>query len=101
MRKASLGDIPQLVLLMTDFYADSPFTLNQERAAEAFTALLSDERLGRVWFMQTDGQDAGYVVVTFCFSMEYGGLNAIVDDLFVRPAFRGAGLATAALLHVK
>jgi GNAT superfamily N-acetyltransferase len=86
---------------MTEFYADSPFTLNRERAAEAFTALLSDERLGRVWFIQAQGQDVGYVVVTFCFGMEYGGLNAIVDDWFVRPAFRGAGLGTGALEHVK
>jgi hypothetical protein len=37
------------------------------------------------------------VIITFCFSMEYGGVIAFVDDLFVRPPFRRAGLATAAL----
>ena len=29
--------------------------------------------------------------------MEYGGVDAFVDDLYVQPAFRGAGLGTAAL----
>ena len=39
----------------------------------------------------------GYVVVTFVYGMEYGGLMAFVDDFFVRPAFRNSGLGTAAL----
>jgi GNAT superfamily N-acetyltransferase len=86
---------------MTEFYADSPFTLKQERAIEAFTALLSDERLGRVWFIQADGQDVGYVVVTFCHSMTYGGLSATVDDFFIQPAFRGTGLGKAAMAEVR
>jgi hypothetical protein len=33
--------------------------------------------------------------------MEYGGVIAFVDDLFVRPPFRRAGLATAALAQVR
>ena len=101
MRKASPDDVQQLVAMMNEFYTDSPYTLNQRRAAEAFAALLADERLGHVWFIQADSQDVGYVVVTLCFSMEYGGPNALVDDLFVRPAFRGAGLGTAALTEVR
>jgi hypothetical protein len=40
MRKASPDDIQQLVMMMTEFYAESPYTLNQQRATEAFTALL-------------------------------------------------------------
>ena len=101
MRKASPDDIQQLVMMMTEFYAESPYTLNQQRATEAFTALLADDRLGHVWFIQSDSQDIGYVVVTLCYSMEYGGLSAFVDDLFVRPAFRGAGLGTGALAEVR
>ena len=33
--------------------------------------------------------------------MEYGGLTAVVDDFYVRPAFRGAGAGTAALAEVR
>jgi GNAT superfamily N-acetyltransferase len=43
---------------------------------------------------------AGHVVVTFVFAMEYGGVTAVVDDLYVRPACRGAGLGSAALAEV-
>jgi GNAT superfamily N-acetyltransferase len=97
MRKAAPGDLQQLVALMTEFYAASPYTLNPRRAAEAFTRLLAEDRLGQVWFIQAGSNDVGYVVVTLSYSMEYGGPSAIVDDLFIQPAFRGAGLGKAAL----
>ena len=101
MRKASPEDVQKLVTMMTEFYAESAYTLHRRRATEAFSGLLADNRLGQVWFIQADSQDVGYVVVTLCYSMEYGGPNAFVEDLFVRSAFRGAGLATAALAEVR
>jgi ribosomal protein S18 acetylase RimI-like enzyme len=42
-------------------------------------------------------EPAGYVVLTVGFRMEYGGLDAFVDDLFVRPDFRRKGFGRAAL----
>jgi GNAT superfamily N-acetyltransferase len=101
MRKASLADIAQLVAMMTEFYSDSPYTLNPRRATEAFGSLLADERLGNVWFIQANSRDVGYVVLTYCFTMTYGGLSAVVDDFFIRPAFRGAGLGKAAMAEVR
>jgi GNAT superfamily N-acetyltransferase len=101
IRKASLDDVQQLVVLMAEFYAEGAYPLNRPHAAEAFATLLADKRLGHVWFIQADSQAVGHVVVTFCFSMEYGGLVAFVDDLFVQRAFRRAGLGTAALTEVR
>jgi len=100
IRKASPDDVQQLVALMAEFYAEGGYPLNRRHATEAFAALLADDRLGVVWFIQADSRDVGHVVVTLCFSMEYGGLIAFVDDLFVQQAFRRAGLATAALAEV-
>ena len=41
------------------------------------------------------------MVVTLCYSMTYGGLSGIVDDFFIRPAFRRAGLGKAAMAEVR
>ena len=101
MRRASLNDIPQLVTMMTEFYSGSPYTLNARRATDAFAGLLEDERRGLVWFIQSNGKDVGYVVVALCHSMTFGGITAIVDDFFVRPAYRGAGLGKAAMQEVR
>ena len=101
MRKASPDDVQRLVALMAEFYTEGGYPLNHERATEAFAALLADERLGHAWFIQAGTRDVGHVVVTLCFSMEYGGFIAFVDDLFVQRAFRRAGLGRAALEGVK
>ena len=101
MRKALPRDVERLVALMAEFYSEAAYPLKHRRAAEAFAALLADERLGHVWLIQADSQDVGHVVVTLCFSMEYGGIIAFVDDLFVQKEFRDAGLATEALTGVR
>jgi ribosomal protein S18 acetylase RimI-like enzyme len=97
MRPASSSDLDDLVTLMAEFYAESGYPLNRQRAAEAFRPLLAPGPLGRVWLLDVEGQLAGYLVVTLGYSMEYGGVDAFIDDLFVRPAFRHAGLGTAAV----
>jgi GNAT superfamily N-acetyltransferase len=100
LRRAGPEDLQQLIALMAEFYSDSPYTLNPRRAAEAFAPLLADDRWGYVWFILGDSQDVGYVVITLGYSMEYGGPSAVVDDFFIKPAFRGNGLGKAALAEV-
>ncbi len=51
----------------------------------------------RGWLLEFESQVVGYVVLTFGFSLEYGGLDAYVDELFVKPEFRGCGFASQAL----
>ena len=101
IRKALSDDIQQLVALMAEFYAEGGYPLNRQRATEAFAALLADARLGHLWFIQANSRDVGHVVMTLCFSMEYGGLVAFVDDLFIQAPFRRAGLGTTALTEVR
>jgi GNAT superfamily N-acetyltransferase len=97
VREAVVGDVRTLVELMVEFYEESDYVLDRARADAAFTALLSDPRLGRVWLIEPAAAAVGYVVVTFVYGMEYGGLMAFVDDFFVRPTFRNAGLGTTVL----
>jgi GNAT superfamily N-acetyltransferase len=62
---------------------------------------LADERLGHVWLIQAHSKDVGDLVATFCYSMNYGGLIAVIDDFFVQRPFRGAGLGNAAMDEVR
>ena len=42
--------------------------------------------------------EAGYVILTVCFSMEFGSFDGHIDDLYVRPAARRKGFGRD-LLH--
>lgn len=86
---------------MSEFYAEAGYELDYALAERAFAAILSDERLGFVWLIDEETKEVGYIVLTFKFGMEYGGLIACVDDLFVAAQSRNKGLNTAAMIKVR
>ena len=60
-------------------------------------ALLGDARLGRTWFIETAGSTCGYLTLCYGYSLELGGRDGYVDELYIREAWRGRGLGTRAL----
>lgn len=101
IRQASVHDLANLVELMHEFYAEAGYSLNPDHAGAAFLPLLAPGQLGQVWLAELDGQLAGHLVLTFCYSMEYGGRSAFVDDLFVRPTLRNRGVGRALVGHAR
>jgi GNAT superfamily N-acetyltransferase len=101
MRRASLQDVPLLVGLMAEFYAEAGYDLDHAHGTGAFTAILADKSLGYVWIIEADDESVGHIVVTLRYAMEYGGLVACLDDLYVKPQWRNRGLSTAALVEVR
>ena len=97
IRTAKPADLELLTDLMAEFYAESNTPFDRTQSAAALSELLGDTSLGQIWLLQDDGQEVGYVVLTVGFSMEYGGKDAFVDDLFLRKGSRGRGLGRAAL----
>jgi GNAT superfamily N-acetyltransferase len=95
--RASSVDIPALVGLMREFYGEAGHALDDDWAALSFSALLGDPARGMAWIVKVDGVPAGHAVLTFRHSMEFGGPDAFVDDLFVRPGHRRRGLGRALL----
>jgi GNAT superfamily N-acetyltransferase len=82
---------------MEEYYAEAGLSMEREEAAASFSRLLREPARGVVWMIEADGGPAGYAVLTLGFSVEYGGLDAFVDDLFVRREHRRQGRARAAL----
>ncbi len=101
MRRAEIADIPELLDLMSEFYAEAGYQLDRAHAARAFADVIGDERLGYIWLLTSDRQDVGHAVIVLRYAMEYGGMIACLDDLYVRSAFRGRGIAGAALGEIR
>lgn len=66
----------------------------------AVVALISDERLGRIWIARCDGRAVAYLAVCFGYSIEFGGRDAFVDEFFVCAEMRGRGIGRALLDEV-
>ncbi len=94
---ASLADIPLLLEMMAEFYAESDYPLDRQWAANSFATIIDRPDFGSVWLLRYRGYPAGHIVLTVRFSMEYGGLDAFIDDLFVRASYRRCGVASKGL----
>ena len=60
----------------------------------------SDQPLVKVTLAEWDGQSAGFALWFLNFSTWEGKPGIYLEDLFVRPAFRGHGIGKALLQHL-
>lgn len=101
-RAATNLDQEMLLILRQEFTAEEPFPnpLDAEINQQVLLTLLENQQFGRIWLIECDGETAGYLVLTFGFSLEYSGRNALVDELFVGKQFRGFGAGKQAINFV-
>ena len=96
---ATPESLAELLSMMKELQQDDPWSCSFDESVIAGVTeqLLRDPSLGRVWFIVMDGQNVGYIVMAFDYSLEYRGRGAWVDEFFVRRAYRGQGIGTQAL----
>ena len=71
------------------------------RQPAALAALAADEPFGRAWLIELDGGRIGYVVLSWGFSIEAGGREACLDELYLVPEVRQRGLGRRVLALVE
>jgi GNAT superfamily N-acetyltransferase len=98
-RFALISDIDALVPLMRDFCAFEHIPFDESRRRELLTQLIADTNKGALVLMEDDGVLVGYFVLGFGFSIEFGGRDALLDELYVIPGHRHRGIGSAALEH--
>ena len=74
------------------FYAHEGFAFDPQASGRMVRHLLAHPQVGAVWLAWRDGRAVGYLVVTRCYSLEFGGPFALLDEIFVLPEARGTGL---------
>ena len=89
---ADKESFPELLAMMEEFYAIDGYSFQPDRAAYNLHHFVANEDWGRVWMIMQRTDFVGYVVLTFCFSFEFGGRTAFVDELFLKPVHRNKGI---------
>jgi GNAT superfamily N-acetyltransferase len=91
VRLARREDLDRLLRCARAFHAEDGHPLPP--AGEAALAALLDVNspYGRVLVLEAEGRVAGYGVLCFGYSVEFGGRDAFVDDLYVAPPLRANG----------
>ena len=83
--------------LMNRLYTGAGGSHDRPRARRAAQWLFSHPGDGGVWLLQVEGETVGYLVVTACFSLEFGGWFGLLDELYFDERWRGQGLGARAI----
>ncbi len=96
-RPARIEDESAVVALMRDFYAEEHLVFDELITPRAVRELLAVPSLGTIVLLTHSDVVIGYMVITFGFSLEFQGRFALLDELYLVPAFRGRGWGRHAL----
>lgn len=92
VRRAAPADLERLLRLHAAFCAADGHDYSLDAARRAFLPLLESDDIGIVWIADTPAGD-GYLVVTWGWSIESGGRDALLDEVYAEP--RDAGIGSA------
>jgi len=95
IRRAGPDDLDTLIDLHEAFCDVDGHPFDRRRARSGFTPLLDDDTHGVVWIVDSP---PAYAVLTWGWSIEAGGAEAVLDELFVTE--RDGGVGSAVLQHV-
>jgi GNAT superfamily N-acetyltransferase len=91
VHRAGTDDLDLLLPLVREYCLLDRHPYDGERVRRALVPLLADDTHGLVWLIGEPPQ--GYAVVTWSYSLESGGRDGLLDELYVRERGRGRGSA--------
>lgn len=89
LHRAGPDDIDVLLPLIAEFCAADDHPYDAARLDRALPPLLDSDAYGVVWLVG-DGP-AGYAVITWSYSLESGGPDALLDEFYLRERRTGLG----------
>lgn len=93
-------DLERLLPLVRAFHAEVAIDATEEKRLSALTPLLEGSPFGGVWLLGPSRAPIGYVVICFGWSVEFGGMDGFVDELYIRESVRGRGIGTEVLINL-
>lgn len=90
-------DLERLTGLVAAFHAEREIVQDAATRAAALGPLLQGSPYGVAYLLGPRRAPVGYVIVTFGWSVAFGGMDAFIDELYIRPGVRGRGMAREVL----
>lgn len=97
IRLATFDDLPHLTPLVAAFHQEEGIVSDPKQRDRALIPLLEGSPHGAVYMIGPRNSPMGYVVFSFIWSVEFGGLEAMVDEVYLRHNVRGKGIGKSIL----
>lgn len=86
--------------MLREYYTMEGLVFDEPIIISRLEYMVANPRLGRGWIVKSGDAIAGYVAVTFAFSLEHGR-HAIMDEFYLHEAYRGQGLGRSVFSFVE
>jgi GNAT superfamily N-acetyltransferase len=83
--------------LMEKYHAEQDLPYDDAHRLAVAAPLLAGNPLGAIWLIGPARAPLGYVLVTFAWSIEAGGMVGWISEIYMRPSVRKRGIGTETL----
>lgn len=94
---ANIDDLPRLQSLVARFHSHEGIEQSEEDREAALRPLLEGSPHGAAYLIGPRQGPVGYIVVSFGYSVEMGGIDGFVDEFYIRESVRGRGMGSEVL----
>lgn len=95
--RAKKTDLEVLLPMVEAFHTLFGIKHTAESRRCALEPCLREEGPAAIWLIVQGEHVVGYLVLAFGYSLEFGGRDAFVDEVFLLPDYRGKGIGGMAL----
>ncbi len=95
--RAKQADLEVLLPMVEAFHTLFGIKHTAESRRRALEPCLREDGPAAIWKIEQMGRVVGYIVLAFGYSVEFGGRDAFVDEVFLWPEYRGKGIGGMAL----
>jgi GNAT superfamily N-acetyltransferase len=95
-------DLPELKQMIFALYREDAYgeVMSCQKIQRTVQELLWHPEKGTITVFGVGEAVVGYAIVIYCWSNEYGGNIASIDEFYVKPSWRGKGIGTSFLEYV-
>ena len=101
IKAATSRDVARLLKFIRAYYKYEGMPFDRKGIASGLAFLLKSPSTGGAWLILKDGEPVGYLVLTFAFDLEFGGRQAILNDLYISAPHRRMGIGTTVLAQIE
>lgn len=93
-------DLDRLLPLVAAFHEETGIAQTDTIRRAALLPMLEGSPHGVTYLIGPGRAPIGYIVISFGWSVQFGGLDGYVDEFYIRPGVRGRGIGSEVMISL-